>query len=202
MPGFDRLFNGTPWEAFSREHLQKCEISIDLMSDYILLAFPEEALTEGICREYELVAPTLNLAALRSVPYIAKIDVSEERKWEFEHSDQTPQFIHGLGVRLIIPFTGNQALFFVKPASGTVSPPEGQIEGNLVKIEIEGERLDPEATRKYFLNQLQGICRTLADLKEDCARFNDSLKGMIQKEVHQKRTLLERAKKVADYIHA
>src|ERR1700704_3331585 len=85
--------------------------------------------------------------------------------------------IHRSGtlLTLVVPFTGDAGMFWVRPNTFDSAPPRGNLNGNTMVLRVRGTDLNKEAVSKAFNSTLDDFARYLAWQRASADQFNPEI---------------------------
>lgn len=171
-------------KGYLRDYLEhrKSEIKEEIYQfdeDYILNV-SEEELTKVLVEKYSLEPPILRLNEKHLLePKEVDVDVSQDpNRVIFDRS--RPFYIKGTLTRLVIPFEGNEELFYYQPSTCLTIIPRGKIFRNELYLEYTTTCHDPEFLKKEIEHDILQIQSYLNWVKNDVDNFNNSLENYIR----------------------
>jgi hypothetical protein len=171
--------------AQMRDHINK------IKEDY-LLNVSESDLTDYLKDKYSIEPITLGEAFIASSGEV-DIDVSHD-PMRGGYRDGRPIIVKGMQVHIRVPFTGDGQLFWCRPSSFTLSPPQAVVTDGYLEFYISGDRLVGENVKRSLESALAGINGYLLNVRSACEAHNASLERLIHElfEFRKKRLLSNR----------
>jgi hypothetical protein len=147
-----------------------------------LLNTPTEDIVTRIVEKYCLDIPVL----LRD-----KAHLEEPRETTLTINDYG-RTIHPIGtvLTLVVPFTGDAGMFWVRPTSFDSMPPRGNLNGNELVLKMSGVNLNKEAVTKNFNSTLDVFERYLGWQRSSAGEFNAGLGVSVRQSVEARKARL------------
>jgi hypothetical protein len=162
----------------------------NLQNDYVLRSSVTELETYFI--EKTRLEPITLLIDERSMeePVSSPIDVRRDQNRMFFPGDDGPFHVPGTKTTIIIPFTGNQSLWRIRPSSYNPSGhPSITVASDTIRIEYHFA--DDTATGEKLRQQIERNCSSLKSavdsLRQDIERHNAAVPEMVKVELNRKR---------------
>jgi len=133
----------------------------------------EELYDEAIINPIQLIEGAIS-ASTEEVD----IDVSQEQQRYIRDRSQ-PFYIKGIKVNYYVPFSGDKELFYVRPNTFSLNPPQAIINTNELIITTTIQGTDVISTKSYFDSQLSSIKKYLDWQKGPIETFNNALDSFI-----------------------
>lgn len=130
-----------------------------------------ESLAEGYFDEFSLMLPTLETTQIyQRKPVDIKIEIDSE------YSGKPFQSVDGTRFEIILPYSGNNELFTVRPTLYNSDPPYGDIEKDGIHFIYEVQVFhDHQTVRTSFDQNLSNIRFWMESLSRDVNAFNNRL---------------------------
>ena len=196
------LFCKVDWYSVSRHQQKLIEDEIDAYHSEKLLNTSDDALEGYFLQKYRIDVPALNRDAIVVDQRETQIDVSRDPQ-RFIRDRSRSYFVSGTLVEVEVPFTGDEALFYVQPTSFTLNPPSGVVRGSSLFFSVQGTTLEASKVKSdidRFLAEVEG---NLNNLRPSAAGFNEAIPGGVQARVTaRKQKLLADRNLVADLGYA
>ena len=164
----------------------------DLASKLTAKAFSEksvEELANEICEKYSLEVPNLDTENISVKQREVDIDVSNDRMRYF--SSGGPHYVKGTAIDVRVPFSGDPAMFEVKPNTWTTVIPRGRVEGNSVVFTISGTDLKQEKVKTEIDRQVSDLKTWLGFQEKSMGNFTAELAQIAKQAVEARRTKIE-----------
>jgi hypothetical protein len=167
-----------------RDYLEhkKLEVKgeIDGFDENYILNVSEEELIKALVEKYTLEPPTLKIDEKYLLePREVDVDVSQDpNRVIFDRS--RPFYIKGTLTTMVIPFEGDEELFYFQPSTFSTVIPRGKIHENNLYLEYITTHHDAESLKKEIEHDIQQIQSHLSWVKNDVNNFNNSLENDIK----------------------
>lgn len=147
--------------------------------DYILKV-SEEDLVKTLVQKYILYPPILILDKKYQLePKEVDVDVSQDRN-RIIIDISKPFYIKGTLITVVIPFEGDEELFYYRPSTFSLVIPQGRIEDNELFLEYTVTHYDSDSLKNEIQKDIQQIESHLNWAKNDIDNFNNSLDDYIR----------------------
>jgi hypothetical protein len=186
----DHLFTKFDMSNMTSQQAESAKEALNGIDADTFLNTPIDDLVAPLYEAYRLEVPEL----LRDQAHM-----EEPRETTLTVNDYG-QIIHPTGtlLTLIVPFQGDAGMFWVKPSSFDLAPPNANLNNNTVVIRISGQNLNPEDVNRSFNSALDEIEKYLGWQRNDVQRFNAELKAQLRRTTeNRKEKLLADRKLVA-----
>lgn len=149
-----------------------------------------DSLVEYFVEKYRIDVPEIDEAGMQVDQHEAQRDVSNDPN-RFAYVMRTgPVYVTGTEVVVEIPFSGDAALFKVRPSSYTTNPPQGDVRGSLLTFKIWTDNPQAGIIRSQLDAWLAEIKRHLQWHRESFHSFNESLAAQARTAISQRREKL------------
>jgi len=184
------LFGETDW--FSVEQSQKDRLNKELASlpTGRILGSSIEDLCDYFEATYRLEVPVLLKDQIVADQRERDIDVSHDRDRYWYTPG--PHYVRGTEISLTVPFSGEAELFKIRPTTFTLSPPCGDIKGNLLILRVSGTTLDAGTVRSQLERTLAEIESYLSNLRRNVEIHNQTLRTQAKQQLEARREKLLR----------
>lgn len=163
--------------------------AIDALDRQRVLSASMEDLVAYFVSEYELATPTIDRAAATVEQNEGKVEIFDS--WRYAHDeDEGPLVLTGTIVDLVVPFTGDPALFKVRPSSWSTVLPIAEIRSGTLVIKISGKDLDAVKVKTDLGRQLDLIEEYLVSQRSDTSKFNNDLRDNVRQQLEVRRKKL------------
>ena len=161
---------------------QKTKIREDIYSfdeDY-LLNVSEEDLVKALGGKYILDSPVLKIDEKYLLnPKETDINVSQDYDRIILNRDR-PFYIKGTQITLVIPFKGDEELFYYQPSTSSTVIPEGVIYNNELHLNYKVTKHNSGALKRKIDQDIQRVQSYLKWVENDVNNFNNSLEDYIR----------------------
>jgi len=149
-----------------------------------------EDLVKYFVEKYRIEVPELDEPGMQVDQHEAQRDVSNDPN-RFAFVMRTgPAYVTGTEEVIEIPFSGDAALFKVRPNTYTTSPPQGEVRGNLLVFRIWTDKSQPAQVRAQLDSWLGEVKRHLQWHHQTFQSFNDSLGSLARTAITKRRDKL------------
>jgi hypothetical protein len=140
----------------------------------------EEDLIRTLIEKHTLCAPNLKIDEKYSLePKEIDVDVSRDpNRLIFDRS--RPFYIKGTLITVVIPFEGDEELFYYQPSTFSTINLKGIIYGNELHLEYTLVNHDQESLKKEVESDIQQIQAHLIWVKNEVNNFNNSLENYLR----------------------
>jgi hypothetical protein len=171
-------------KGFLRDYLElkKLEIKEEIyrLNDDYILNVNEEDLIKTLVEKYTLNPPILKIDKKYQLPS-KEIDV--DVSWEYGKfilNRNEPFYIKGTQITVVIPFEGDEELFYYQPSTFYTIIPQGVIYNNELHLNYEVTNHDPDTLKREIDQDIQRIQSYLKWVENDVNNFNNSLENYIR----------------------
>jgi hypothetical protein len=120
-----------------------------------------------------------------------QVDVRYDQN-RFIRDRSKPCYVKGTTVTLDIPFTGEADLFKSQPSSYTVSPPLGQVTGNVLRISVSTTDHNAELVKNELNRTLDEVKKYVEWIRADLSPWNASLSEKAKNRIRTRKEKLLR----------
>lgn len=160
-----------------RQKISK-EIS-EFPGEYILNVSTED-LVEHLVDKYTGNPPVLNED---------RVEICDQGELKKKDHDDVHRRI-GVYFEFAIPFSGESELFFYRPSSSTMNPPDGFIAGNELRLHYERGDHNPEVIKASLNKDITHINKYLNSVRKDVDKWNVDLEPFIRTQLQSRKDLL------------
>lgn len=185
----DYLFSNVEWFAVQEHQKNKLLEEVSTLEGNRLLNTSVDDLSDYFYKKYFIDVPVLRENEIVADQQEIQIDVSRD-PMRFITDRSRPFYIPGVRIEITIPFDGEAELFKIQPTSFTLSPPRGEIRGNLLILEIEGVDLNPDQVRASIDRSLSEIKKYMETLRNNAAGLNGQLRQLAKDAIERRRAKL------------
>lgn len=158
----------------------KIKEEIYQLDENYILNVSEEDLVKALVDKYTLITPTLKLDKKYLLePKEIDVDVSKDPN-RFIIDRSKPYYIKGTLNTLVIPFEGDEELFYYQLNEFPMNIPLGAISHNELHLSYEMTHQDPEYLKKAINKDIENIQYHLNRVKIQVDDFNNSLESYIR----------------------
>jgi hypothetical protein len=182
------------YDLYKVVEAQKAEVAktINALPEQQVLNTPLEDLVERLGRQLAFNIPVLKEADSYVDKEEIEIDVTDDPyRVIFDRSRRVK--VRGYRMTMVVPFEGDQEIFYCHPSAYNLNPPLADVEPGLLKISREVEQLDPQQLKAAFDGELGHIKQDLGSVQSSLKPFNDSLPALIRSHVERRRDELKKA---------
>jgi hypothetical protein len=163
-----------------------------------LLHADEEEWVAALVERRRLDVPKLGEPSM-DPPREIQVDVSRETQSRWIDDPSTPTYIPGYRVTVHIPFTGDGAIFLLRPSTFSLSPPRAEVgQGELLDV-VEYPHDRPVNIRGRAERLIQELESNLRHAQDDIERYNQTLERKARDAITQRR---ERIKRNYEHLQA
>jgi hypothetical protein len=150
-----------------------------------------EELTKAYGEKCSINIPTLNEAKIEIKQEEISMDVSRRMDMMFMNAGSH----HRPGVRysFFVPFTGDANIFRCRASQYSLNPPRAEIRNSELVITHDSLTSDVEPAKATLKSTLENIKSSLQWAKNDAAKFNSNLEGIVRG------ALVERQSKLSEH---
>lgn len=196
------LFCKVDWYSVSSHQQKLIEDEIGAYQAEKLLNTSDSALEDYFLQKYRIDVPVLDRDAIVVDQRETQIDVSRDPH-RYIRDRSRSYFVSGTLVEVEVPFTGDEALFYVQPTSFTLNPPSGIIKGSSLFFAIQGTTLEATRVKSDIERLLAEVEQNLSNLRPSATEFNEAISGWVRTKVTaRKQKLLADRNLVADLGYA
>ena len=188
-PANDHLFSKADW--FSVEEHQKNAMleEIDKVEGNRLLNTSVDDLCDYFEKKYSIDVPVLHEDQIVADQREIQIDVSRDRN-RYIGDRSRPFLIAGTAVDISIPFAGEADTFVIRPSTFSMNPPRAEIRNNILRLTIQGTKLDATAVRSEIDHTVSDIKTHLDRLRTSAGNMNGQLRKIARDKIEQRRQKL------------
>jgi hypothetical protein len=151
----------------------------ELKEDYILNV-SEEDLAKALVEKYTFEPPKLMIDKIYSLePKEIDVDVSQDPNRNILDRSRPP-FRKGTLITIVIPFEGDEELFYYQPSTYYSGTLKGNIQENNLFLEYKITHHDAEALKKDIDHDIKWIQFHLKYVENDVNNYNNSLENYIK----------------------
>lgn len=173
---------------------------IDSLAEPYLLQINTEEFAASLVGKYWIEPIQLDTEAAEIVERgEVNVDVRNNHLWITKDKSK-PHYVKGLRVTLAIPFTGNPTILKCVPETYAGSSPLGRVVGSEIRISIDGVNPEPNLVKVQFDENINLIQQYLGWGREQVNGFNQSLPGLIQDRINQRKQNFAREHKLVEAI--
>ena len=161
---------------------QKTKIKEDIYSfdGNYLLNVSEEDLIRALVEKYTLNPPVLKIDEKYLLnPKETDVDVSQDYGRAILNRNK-PFYIKGTRIPLVIPFEGDEELFYYQPSTFSTVAPEGVIYNNELHLNYTIIDHNRDSLKKEIEQDIQRIQAYLNSVRNDVNNFDNSLENYIK----------------------
>jgi hypothetical protein len=161
---------------------QEADKAVHSINPDALLSTPVDDIVAGIATKHELDVPIL----LRENAHL-----EEPRETTITVQDYG-RTIHQKGtlLTLVVPFTGDAGMFWVRPNTFDSGPPRGNLNNNTMVLQVRGNQLNQETVLKTFNATMDDFERYLSWQRPTADQFNSDLKQRVRNAVEARKARL------------
>lgn len=182
-----------------QERNSKAIREIDSIPEGQLLEMNVEEFGAALVEQYWMEPIRLDMEAAGTERDEARIDVRND-PFRMISDRSKPVYAKGLRVTLVIPFTGDPAIFGCVPENYSTRSPLGTVKGSEIRMCLEGLDLDPKEARAQFDQNINLIQQYLGWGQAQVNRFNLALSGLVQGRLNQRKEKLLQDDKLVEAI--
>jgi|GEM_PF-1824392 len=145
------LFANMDWHDVVRTQLQEMQKFVTSMDGNRLLNTSIDDLATYLEQEFHIEIPELLTEEIMADQRETKIDVSRDPNRTF-FTRNGPFYITGTEIQVEIPFTGEAAMFSVRPSTFSMNPPCAEVRGARLVLRIIGTDLNTDKVRAEIDN--------------------------------------------------
>jgi len=147
--------------------------------DYILNV-NEQDFINAIVNKYTLRPPILEKGSIYTLePEEVNVDVSHDSLRDIIDRSR-PHYIKGTSITIIIPFNGDEVLFYYRPSTFTTILPKGEIRDSEIYLSYTTVNHNNEIIKNSYKGDLANIQKHLEWVKNDVEQYNQSLNEYIK----------------------
>ena len=191
--------------GYLRDYLEnkKSEIKEEIYGfneDYILNV-SEEELTKALSKKYTLESPVLRIEEKYSLePKEVNVDVSQDFNRDIRDRSR-PFYIKGTLITVVIPFEGEEELFYFRPSTFSTVIPQGEINENNLYLKYITTHHDANSLKKEIKDDIYEIQSYLSWVKKDVNDFNNSLENYIKNLIKTRKDKLLRDRNLVSSLN-
>ncbi|MGH2852630.1 MAG: hypothetical protein ACRDLF_00340 [Solirubrobacteraceae bacterium] len=156
-----------------------------------LLHADEEEWVAALVERRRLDAPELGEPSMDPAEEI-QVDVSRETQSRLILDPSTPTYMPGYRVTVHIPFTGDGAIFMLRPSTFSLSPPRAEVgQGELLDV-VEYPHDRPVGIRARTERLIQEVESNLRHAQGDIDQYNQTLERKAREAITQRRARIKR----------
>ena len=200
MSNLDREFlfsDGDLGDAF-RQHQQKLQQKVDSIPQDQFLSTPDEILVQHFVAELHIEPLTLYEDRMVMDQQETKVDVSGD----FDRAlprNSGPFHVPGIAITISIPYTGDQALWKLRPSTwrstfphASVTAPDRDGIGYIKLIASHASDREPSRLKEFVDRTLDDIRFYLENQKRQVEQENQTLEGQVRAAIQDRRGRLEK----------
>ncbi len=123
----------------------------------------------------------------------AERDVSSDPRrmaYHLQHVQPGPVYVKGIEITVEVPFTGDAALFKLRPNTVSSMPPQGTVQDNTLTFQLWGDNLNSQRIRAEIDKWLANIRQHLQWQQDTFKGFNDGLRQLAHQAIEGRRQQL------------
>lgn len=187
----DYLFTQGDAHAVQQHQLHHLNTEIAEIDSNRLLNTNLDALIDYFVEKYQVDVPELDEAGMQADQHEAQRDVSDDPYRLANIMGRTePLYVTGTEVTVEVPFSGDAALFDVRPSTYSTSFPHGEVRGNLLVFRTWTDKPHAVQIRSQIDAWLGEVKRYLQWHRDSFQSFNQSLSGLAQTAITKRRDKL------------
>ena len=183
------LFSKFRWHDVEQHQLQEMQKAIAAMEGNRLLNTSVEDLILYFEDKFQIDTPSLLTDETVVDQRETQIDVSRDHN-RMIYDRSRPFHIAGTEIEVEIPFTGEAEAFKFQPTTYTLSPPRGEVRGNLLILTIVGTNLDAELVRNEIDQTIKEIQNHLTTLRGNAQGLRTQLPTQARSAIESRRQKL------------
>lgn len=185
------LFSGTDSFTIEDGQLRAAEAEIGKIGEERFLNSNVDDLVAYVVEKYRIDVPELDEGTMTVDQHEARHDVSRDPARMAYHMDSGgPVYAHGIEVVVEVHFSGDAALFSVRPKTSNFNPPRADVRGNQLLFRCWSDSLTPAQLRAEVDSWLADLRRYLAWQREGFKSFNDTLPTRAHDTIRKRRERL------------
>jgi hypothetical protein len=175
-------FNRTDMNSVLDGQRKEADRAVEAINADVLLSTPTEDHVATIAERYALDIPVLQRDQ-------AHLEEPREITMAIQDYGRT---IHRSGtlLTLVVSFTGDAGMFWVRPNTFDSAPPRGNLNGNTMLLRVRGTDLNQEAVSKAFNSTLDDFARYLAWQRASADQFNPEIARRVRSEIEARKARL------------
>ena len=183
------LFSKASWHDVERNQLQEMQKAVATMDGNRLLNTSVEDLIKYFEAAFQIEIPTLLADEIVVDQRETQIDVSRDHnRMIFDRS--RPFHIAGTEIEVEIPFAGEAEAFKIQPTTYTMNPPQAQVRGSTLVLQIVGTNLDADQVRGVIDRTVSEIQSHLSTLRSNAQGLSAQLPGQARSAIESRRNKL------------
>lgn len=188
------LFCRDDWVSVSEQRLRKFHQAVDDYDADRLLNTSTDDLAAYYAANFEIDVPVLHNDLITADQCEVQIDVSQDPMRDIRDRSR-PFHVAGTLVKVEVPYTGDQEVFFIRPTTFNMNPPCAEVAEGRIVLRVQGINLDPANLNRHIDGTLGDIRQHLEWLRQDASAFNQDLYGQaVQRiECRKKKLLADRS---------
>lgn len=170
------------------------------------LATPEEDLVEHVYTELYIEPLALYEGSMEMEQHETKFDVSGYRD-RYQFGDRGPIYVQGIRIVVSIPFTGEPALWKLRPNQfqsvfprADVREPIGDQPGHIELVFQEPSDSQPEKLKQNLESELKSLRFYVNAQKNQVEQFNKTAPDKIQRAIQARRERIEKHDGIAEML--
>jgi hypothetical protein len=182
----ERLFAKVSMHQAIEHQRDRVKKHIDTLSPDTLKAKSDEQLKSELVSNYTISVPTLDETSISS---------SSPREIDVEVHDMFDGLrrVRGVEVTLMVPYKGDDGLFYVQPSTYDTSGPRANVSKQHLSFPYQGREVEADKLKSEFASDLNDIKRFLDWQRENVQKFNTELPGVIVSQLSARRAKLGKA---------
>jgi hypothetical protein len=177
-----RLFSNGDLATNLNQQLGRIRNTVEGWNEDELLSLPEQDVIDALTAAFHVDAPVLDRDGITQEPVAEGYTIVIQ----FGERVRLKQTI----VTLVIPFSGEDVLFTLRPNQWTMNPPEALVLAGRLKVQWMGRTLDPAAVKLALDVQLNDIDRWLGWISAQVSAYNEQAITTIRQEVQTRKAAI------------
>jgi len=184
------LFSEQDGQATLRALVQQAEAEVDSLSEEQIRSTDPDALVQYFVDKYHADVPTLDLDNVAASDHEQDIEVEDP-------FGRGRMRVKGSAFEFEIPFSGNGAIFRMRPNSYDYGPPYAEIRGQSVCFSIVDRELTQDRIRREFETIRDSIQKYLAWHREIWQTLDGQIATAVRTRIEQRRVRLQKQNTLA-----
>jgi hypothetical protein len=190
-PVRDYLFTQGDTHTVQQQQLHHFNEEIAQIDSNRLLNTNIDALVDYFVEKYRAEVPELDEAGMQADQREAKRDVSgDQNRMPYNIRSGGPVYVTGTEFTVEVPFSGDAALFAIRPNAYSSSFPRGEVQDKQLIFRTWTDRPDAVQIRSQIDAWLGEVKRYLQWHRDSFQSFNQSLSGLARTAITQRRDKL------------
>lgn len=183
------LFHDRDLSDHLREREKSMKEEIDAYEANRLLNTSVDGLSSYFVEKFSIEPLALDAEGITTDQHETQIDVSRIRDGRFLFDDDQRQ-VPGHAFEFFVPFSGDPALFGLKPNSYTLNPPRAQVRGQDLVFRFEVHGSDAANVKPEFERRLRDTQDYVRNSGSQVQAFNNALLGVARNAISSRRERL------------